>query len=81
MVGNRKWKVALWGLCLGTTISAVSVVGWWCEKPGAAGILAQGGGLVTLSIGIYASANVAQKSVTRSPDAPVLGGKNGGKNE
>jgi len=81
MVGNRKWKLALWGMSLGTVIAGIATIGWWIGKAGAAGMLGQGLGIVTLVFGGYAAANVSQKSVTRSPDSPAVGGKNGGENE
>lgn len=68
-------------MVLGTLIAALAVSGWWIGKAGAAGILGQGLGIITLVFGGYAAANVSQKSVTRPPDTHVVGDKNGGENE
>ena len=40
---RRKWKLAIWGMILGTVIVAISVVGWIMGFSGAAGCLTAAG--------------------------------------
>jgi hypothetical protein len=72
-------------MILGTLIAAVGLAGWWTGRADAAGILAQGLGLITLVFGGYSAANVSQKGVIGKNYRPELddknGGRNGGKNE
>lgn len=75
---NRKWRLALWGMALGTAIAAVAIVGWICGHDGAPGILGQGLGLITLVLGMYSAANVANKRVVRDSG---VGHNSGGENE
>ena len=74
---DRKWKLAIWGMILGTLIAAIAVVGWTVKIPGAAGILGQGLGIVTLVFGMYSAANVSQKSVIGKNYIPELNDQKG----
>ena len=74
---DRKWKLAIWGMVLGTVIALVAVAGWVVNRPGAAGILAQGLGIVTLVFGAYAAANVSQKSIIGKNYVPELDDRKG----
>lgn len=79
MVRDRKWKLAKWGMGMGTAIAGAGVFGWFFGFDGASGVLGQGLGLITLVLGMYNTANVAQKRGTSNTNS--LGGKNGGENE
>lgn len=72
MSKDRKWTLARWALGLGLVISLLAVAGWWFEKDGAAGILAQGLGFIMFVFGLYGAANVAQKSVVSKNYRPEL---------
>ena len=65
MYTSRKWKLAIWGMILGTVIAAISVVGWIMGFSGSAGMLGQGLGMVTLVFGGYSAANITQKNVEK----------------
>jgi len=52
-------------MILGTVIAAISVVGWIMGFLGAAGMLGQGLGMVTLVFGGYSAANITQKNVEK----------------
>lgn len=60
---NRKWRLALWGMWLGTLISLAAVGGWFADVDGSIAVLGQGLGLVTLIFGGYSTANITQKRV------------------
>jgi zinc transporter ZupT len=69
---ERKWKLAIWGMILGTAIAVGAMVGWWSGMPGASGMLGQGLGIVTLVFGGYSAANVSQKGVVGKNYRPEL---------
>jgi hypothetical protein len=69
---NKKWKLAVWGMILGTCISVASLVGWVFGADGALGVLGQGLGTVALVLGMYSAANVVQKQVISSNYRPEL---------
>lgn len=69
---SKKWTLALWGMILGSAIAVIAIAGWWISKPGAAGILTQGLGIVTLIFGGYSAANVSQKGVIGKHYKPEL---------
>lgn len=62
-VKDKKWKLAKWGIGLGTIISMAALIGWFTGYQGAAGIMGQGLGIITMVFGGYSAANVSQKSV------------------
>lgn len=80
-MSSKKWTLALWGMVIGTAIILAALIGWWIKKPGAAGILTQGIGIVTLIFGGYAAANVSQKGVIGKNYRTELNQTKGGKNE
>ena len=74
---DRKWKLAIWGMILGTVIAVVAAIGWTLKLPGAGGILGQGLGIVTLVFGAYSAANVTQKNVIGKNYIPELNDQKG----
>ena len=62
---NRKWRLALWGMSLGTAIVVAAIAGWVFKLEGSIGVLGQGLGLITLIFGGYSAVNVAQKNVEK----------------
>lgn len=78
---GKKWRLAKYGLAVGTVVSTAGLVGWLCNVDGAAGVLAQGLGLISLVYGTYSAANVKQKEYIGAHYVAALDDRNGGKDE
>jgi hypothetical protein len=72
---DKKWKLAVWGMLLATMIIVSAIFGFFMDKAGALSFLGQGIGLGTLVLGMYATANVAQKKVISENYIPEKDGR------
>jgi hypothetical protein len=75
MVQDKKWKLAVWTMTLASVITGNAIIGFYVQLDGALAMLGQGLGLVTLAVGIYSAANVAQKKVISENYIPEKDGR------